>query len=121
MSVGMSASVTRILHLAGFPKELKTKHIQAAFSEWQGDFKIKWRDDTSLLMVFQDASVAKQAYLHTIAFPPATYPACFGGRFGNGGPVICLRSTSRMYVLIGPYSSASCLSLLRRMPDSLPP
>jgi len=70
---GLSASVTRILYLTGFPKELKTKDIQTAFSEWEavsGGFKIKWRDDTSLLIVFQDASVAKRAYLHTIAFPP---------------------------------------------------
>ncbi|KAJ7269318.1 hypothetical protein B0H12DRAFT_1044942 [Mycena haematopus] len=70
---GLSASVTRILYLTGFPKELKTKDIQAAFSEWEavsGGFKIKWRDDTSLLIVFQDATVAKRAYLHTIAFPP---------------------------------------------------
>jgi hypothetical protein len=70
---GLSASVTRILYLTGFPKELKTKDIQSAFSEWEtaaGGFKIKWRDDTSLLIVFQDAAVAKRAYLHTIAFPP---------------------------------------------------
>ncbi|KIJ22135.1 hypothetical protein PAXINDRAFT_178253 [Paxillus involutus ATCC 200175] len=71
---GLSASVTRILSLTGFAKELKTKDIQAAFSEWEsagGGFKIKWRDDTSLLIVFQDASAAKRAYLHTLAFPPA--------------------------------------------------
>lgn len=57
---GLSASVTRILSLTGFPKELKTKDIQAAFAEWEGlggGFKIKWRDDTSLLIVFQDASI----------------------------------------------------------------
>jgi hypothetical protein len=59
---GLSASVTRILSLTGFPKELKTKDIQAAFSEWDGPnggFKIKWRDDTSLLIVFQDATVGE--------------------------------------------------------------
>lgn len=70
---GLSASVTRILYLTGFPKELKTKDIQAAFSDYDGQnggFKIKWRDDTSLLIVFQDATVAKRAYLRTIAFPP---------------------------------------------------
>jgi hypothetical protein len=57
---GLSASVTRILFLTGFPKELKTKDIQSAFSEYEGingGFKIKWRDDTSLLIVFQDPSV----------------------------------------------------------------
>ncbi|KAI5898757.1 hypothetical protein EV122DRAFT_259984 [Schizophyllum commune] len=71
---GLSASVTRILSLTGFPKELKTKDIQSAFSEWDnqaGGFKIKWKDDTSLLIVFNDAAVAKRAYLHTLAYPPA--------------------------------------------------
>ncbi|KAF8726159.1 hypothetical protein AX14_008018 [Amanita brunnescens Koide BX004] len=69
---GLSASVTRILYLTGFPKELKTKDIHQAFAEYEsGGFKIKWRDDTSLMIVFQDAAVAKRAYLHTLAFPPA--------------------------------------------------
>jgi hypothetical protein len=74
MLSGLSASVTRILYLTGFPKELKTKDIQSAFSDWEGvngGFKIKWRDDTSLLIVFNDASIAKRAYLQTIAFPPS--------------------------------------------------
>jgi len=69
----LSASVTRILSLTGFPPELKTKDIQAAFSEWDGvggGFKIKWVDDTSLLLVFSDAGVAKRAYLQTILSPP---------------------------------------------------
>jgi hypothetical protein len=59
---GLSASVTRILALTGFPKELKTKDIQSAFSEWEatnGGFKIKWKDDTSLLIVFQDAAIGE--------------------------------------------------------------
>lgn len=72
----LSACVTRILYLTGFPKELKTRDIQAVFSEWEntnGGFKIKWIDDTSLLIVFNDATVAKRAYLHTLAFPPAIF------------------------------------------------
>lgn len=78
---GLSASVTRILSLTGFPKELKTKDIQGAFSEWEnvnGGFKIKWRDDTSLLIVFNDASVAKRAYLQTLAYPPAILTSATG-------------------------------------------
>ncbi len=60
----LSASVTRILSLVGFPKELKTKDIQAAFSEWenvQGGFRIKWIDDISLLIVFTEAAVGESA------------------------------------------------------------
>jgi len=72
----LSASVTRILSLTGFPKELKTRDIQLAFSEWDnanGGFKIKWIDDTSLFVVFTDATVAKRAYLSIIANPPAIF------------------------------------------------
>ena len=68
---GLSASVTRILSLTGFPKELKTKDIQSAFSEWEnvnGGFKIKWRDDTSLLIVFQDATVGQFTTLSVFFF-----------------------------------------------------
>ena len=56
----LSASVTRILSLNGFSKDLKTKDIQAAFSEWEnvgGGFRIKWIDDTSLMIVFNDAGI----------------------------------------------------------------
>lgn len=62
---GLSASVTRILYLTGFPKELKTKDIQSAFAEYEtsaGGFKIKWKDDTSLLIVFQDATVGESSF-----------------------------------------------------------
>lgn len=72
----LSACVTRILSLTGFPKELKTRDIQAAFTEWEnvnGGFKIKWIDDTSLLIVFNDATVAKRAYLQALAFPPSIF------------------------------------------------
>lgn len=65
----LSASVTRILALTGFPSELKTKDIQAAFGEYDalnGGFKIKWVDDTSLLLVFNDAGVGE-----------LTSPLCF--------------------------------------------
>jgi len=77
----LSASVTRILALTGFPPELKTKDIQAAFGEFDsmnGGFRIKWVDDTSLLLVFNDASVAKRAYLHTILSPPPSLITPFG-------------------------------------------
>lgn len=51
---------TRILALSGFPPELKTRDIQAVFSQWEdelGGFKIKWLDDTNALVIFNDAAV----------------------------------------------------------------
>jgi len=72
--MSLSAAVTRILTLQGFPPELKTRDIQTAFSAWEnerGGFKIKWVDDTTLMLVFMDAGTAKRAYLSTILDPPA--------------------------------------------------
>jgi len=72
--MSLSAAVTRILTLSGFPPELKTRDIQTAFSQWEnerGGFKIKWVDDTTLMLVFQDASIAKRAYLATLVDPPS--------------------------------------------------
>jgi len=97
---GLSASVTRILYLTGFPKELKTKDIQAAFGEYEsvaGGFKIKWRDDTSLLIVFQDAAVAKRAYLNTVAFPPA----------------ILTSSTTGLSAMIRPYDGPDAQTVIQ--------
>jgi len=74
LAQNLSASVTRILHLSGFPPELKTRDIHSAFQAWEADkggFKIKWIDDTSALVVFNDAVVAKRAYLQTLLSPPA--------------------------------------------------
>jgi len=72
--MSLSAAVTRILTLSGFPPELKTRDIQASFSEWEnerGGFKIKWVDDTTLMLVFNDAVTAKRAYLSTLLEPPS--------------------------------------------------
>jgi hypothetical protein len=58
----LSACVTRILSVSGFPKELRTKDINQAFSDWdnvQGGFKVKWIDDTSLYVVFNDPTVGE--------------------------------------------------------------
>ncbi|KAI0323095.1 hypothetical protein OF83DRAFT_1048215 [Amylostereum chailletii] len=74
----LSASVTRILSLTGFSKDLKTRDIQTAFLDWEnvnGGFKIKWLDDTSLLIVFADATVAKRAYLQCLSNTPAVFSA----------------------------------------------
>ncbi|KAH9081806.1 hypothetical protein EDB83DRAFT_2214526 [Lactarius deliciosus] len=98
----LSASVTRILSLTGFPKELKTRDIQLAFSEWEnanGGFKIKWIDDTSLLVVFADATVAKRAYLSIIANPPAMFSS----------------PTSETSAIIRPYDGPDAQTIIQNV------
>ncbi|OWT37131.1 hypothetical protein J008_06102 [Cryptococcus neoformans] len=72
----LSAAVTRILHLANFSAELKTRDLQLMFKEWDNDkggYRIKWLDDTHALVVFADANVAKRAYLSFLLNPPPSF------------------------------------------------
>ncbi|CAD6886764.1 unnamed protein product [Tilletia controversa] len=66
----LSPLVTRILQLSGFPPELKTRDLQAVFGQWPDQFKIKWVDDTTALVIFNDPTIAKRAYLQTLMAPP---------------------------------------------------
>ncbi|KAK4052564.1 hypothetical protein OIO90_004333 [Microbotryomycetes sp. JL221] len=68
-----NSNATRILQLQHFSTDLKTKDIQLIFNEWEDDkggFKIKWNDDTSCWIVFNDATTAKRAYLKLLTDPP---------------------------------------------------
>lgn len=61
-SIPATAAVTRILVLSNFSPALKTRDLQAAFAQWEsekGGFRIKWIDDVTALVVFQDANVGK--------------------------------------------------------------
>ncbi|TYJ52366.1 hypothetical protein B9479_007022 [Cryptococcus floricola] len=89
----LSAAVTRILHLAHFSPELKTRDLQLMFKDWESDkggYRIKWLDDTNALIVFADANVgqsafrlrlrepicprlAKRAYLSFLLHPPSAF------------------------------------------------
>ncbi|KAG8741662.1 hypothetical protein FRC10_002591 [Ceratobasidium sp. 414] len=96
----LSACVTRILSLSGFPQSLKTRDVQQAFAEYdqdRGGFRIKWIDDTSLLLVFNDATVAKKAYLNTLLSPPAAL----------------LSPTSTTRVQIKPYDGPEAQNIIQ--------
>lgn len=102
--MSLSAAVTRILTLSGFPPELKTRDIQAAFGEWEnerGGFKIKWVDDTTLMLVFQDAVAAKRAYLSTLLQPPAQ--------------LVSAPSTSNRRIVIKPYDGPDAQNIIQNV------
>ncbi|GAA6039691.1 hypothetical protein JCM8097_001354 [Rhodosporidiobolus ruineniae] len=64
---------TRILLLADFDPQLKTKDLQEAlqpFHDEPGGLKLKWRDDTSAYIVFGEPAVAKRAFLQLVTQPP---------------------------------------------------
>ncbi|CAO1633706.1 unnamed protein product [Sympodiomycopsis kandeliae] len=69
----LSPLSTKVLSLSGFSSDLKTRDIQSIFATWEderGGFKIKWINDTNALIIFNDASIAKKAYLHTLMASP---------------------------------------------------
>lgn len=62
----LSPLVTRIIEVSGFSSDLKTRDVQAAFATWEdekGGFKIKWVDDTSVLIIFADAATGRSFLL----------------------------------------------------------
>lgn len=102
--MSLSAAVTRILTLSGFPPELKTRDIQAAFGDWEnerGGFKIKWVDDTTLMLVFQDAVTAKRAYLSTLLQPPAQ--------------LVNSASASNKRIVIKPYDGPDAQAIIQNV------
>lgn len=63
-----ASNTTRVLMLSNFDPTLKTRDIQDVFDAWaddKGGFKIKWRDDVSCYIVFNDPTVG--AFLCTCA------------------------------------------------------
>ncbi len=65
----LSPLVTRILEVSGFSPDLKTRDIQAAFVAWEeekGGYRIKWINDTSVLIVFNDAATGESIAAHAL-------------------------------------------------------
>ncbi|GAA5845041.1 hypothetical protein JCM9279_005413 [Rhodotorula babjevae] len=90
---------TRVLLLSNFSASLKTKDLQDLVAEWQDDhggLKVKWRDDTSAWIVFNDPTVAKRAFLSLVSNPPppisttatGTYAPCITPYTGPDVPQI---------------------------------
>jgi len=112
----LSACVTRILSVAGFPKELRTKDIQHAFSDWesvQGGFKVKWVDDTSLYIVFQDASVAKRAYLQALYSPSPVFISKASSSSSASSPSTPGSSSKCTGTKIRPYAGADAAQIIQ--------
>ena len=70
----VSPLVTRVLELRDFSPQLQTRDLHTLLSgPTNGDesaYKIKWRNDTSAYIIFQDPSVAKLAYIQLLCSPP---------------------------------------------------
>lgn len=108
----VSPLVTRVLELRGFSPQLQTRDLHALLSPATlGDesaYKIKWRDDTCAYVIFQDASLAKRAYLQLLCAPP---PLMQQDPSANA-PKTCARLTSTSYAAVRPCTGPEAASLL---------
>ncbi|KAJ1550369.1 hypothetical protein HK096_007298 [Nowakowskiella sp. JEL0078] len=63
---------TKALECSGFPKSFTTQNLQSIFHDYENDrggFRIKWVDDLTALIIFQNEKTAKTAYLTTLNHP----------------------------------------------------
>ncbi|KAI9322829.1 hypothetical protein BX666DRAFT_1898797 [Dichotomocladium elegans] len=66
--------LTTVLECSGFPASYKTHHIHDIFRIYEdmpGGFKLKWMDDTRVLILFGNAATAKKAYIDNLDNPQA--------------------------------------------------
>lgn len=70
----LSPLETHVLELHGFSSVIRTRDLHSILAPWSyGEpqaYRIKWQDDATAYILFQDASVAKRAYISLLCSPP---------------------------------------------------
>ncbi|GAA6059600.1 hypothetical protein JCM10212_005099 [Sporobolomyces blumeae] len=96
-----AATQTRILLVSHFDPSLKTRDLLDLLSPWEhdkGGFKLKWRDDTSAWIVFNDPATAKRAFLSLLTSPP---------------PALLPPNSSALHPSIVPYTADDVPQILQ--------
>ncbi|CDH52262.1 hypothetical protein RO3G_09832 [Lichtheimia corymbifera JMRC:FSU:9682] len=65
---------TVVLDCYDFPSAFKTHHLHDIFREYEnmrGGYRIKWKDDTRALIIFEHPTTAKKAYIDNVSNPLA--------------------------------------------------
>lgn len=116
----VSPLVTRVLELSGFSPALQTRDIHTLLApSTHGDesiYKIKWRNDTSAYIIFQDPSIAKRAYLQLLCAPSPLMRE--DASDGPGSP--CARLLDVPYASVRPCTGAEAASLLNNVMSHTP-
>lgn len=114
----VSPLVTRVLELRDFSPQLQTRDIHTLLSgPTNGDesaYKIKWRNDTSAYIIFQDPSVAKLAYIQLLCSPPPLMQRNLDEQ--PSSPLARLIDVP--YATVRPRTGSEAASLLNAMPHA---
>ncbi|PKI83710.1 hypothetical protein MVES1_002702 [Malassezia vespertilionis] len=83
----VSPLATRVLELSGFSPLLRTHDLYAVVRDAgaeEGSIRVKWHNDTTAYVVFQDPSVAKLVYIRLVCAPPALLLSTYLGEDDAG-------------------------------------
>ncbi|KAL4398893.1 hypothetical protein ACI68E_004290 [Malassezia pachydermatis] len=116
----VSPLATHVLELCGFSPVLTTQDLHAILAPWsEGDYmayRIKWHNDTTAYIMFQDAGTAKHAYLSLLCTPPAMLRSDYQGNEEEKQYALDTKPCSRLcdtsYAQIRPYFGPEAAALL---------
>lgn len=113
----VSPLATRVLELHGFSPAIRTRDLHMVLEPWSyGDppaYRIKWQDDATAYILFQDASVAKQVYLSLLCAPPDVLRVDFNGtELYDTSRKTCGRMFGVKYAQIRPFHGPEAQALL---------
>ena len=108
---------THVLELTGFSSMIRTRDLHLILAPWSyGEpeaYRIKWQDDNTVYILFQDASVAKKVYLSFLCSPPDILRADFNGtELYDATRIPCGRLQSVPYAHIRPLNGPKADALL---------
>lgn len=112
-----SPLATRVLELHGFSPAIRTRDLHMVLEPWSyGEppaYRIKWQDDATAYILFQDASVAKQVYLSLLCAPPDVLRVDFNGtELYDTSRKTCGRMFGVKYAQIRPFHGPEAQALL---------
>ncbi|WFD27996.1 Pre-mRNA-splicing factor cwc26 [Malassezia nana] len=129
----VSPLATHVIELSHFSPALHTRDLHAIFARWNNVdntvYRIKWLNDTTVYILFTDASIAKKAYLALLSAPSPLLRTDYNGTpppDDAGEP--CARLTGTTYATVRPFEGPEAAALLAQagiatnsLPASLAP
>lgn len=108
---------THVLELTGFSPMVRTRDLHLILAPWSyGEpeaYRIKWQDDNTVYILFQDASIAKKVYISLVCSPPDILRADFNGtELYDATRIPCSRLQSVQYADIRPINGPKADALL---------
>lgn len=113
----VSPLATHVIELSGFSPALHTRDLHTIFAPWNNAdntvYRIKWLNDTTVYILFTDASLAKKAYLSLLSAPSPLLRTDYNGTPPQDlAAAPCARLTSTAYAAVRPFDGPEAAALL---------